>query len=125
MTLPDGVERDYSLARLTTVRAGGPADLFARPDDEQTLAELLRWAASEEVAVAVVGSGSNLLVSDDGYRGLVLKLDGRAERDRAPGHPRRLRRRRPASSGRGSGGSLGTRPGSSSGSTSRGPSAAR
>jgi len=76
MTLPDGVERDYSLARLTTVRAGGPADLFARPEDERTLGELLRWAASEGVAVAVVGSGSNLLVSDDGYRGLVVKLDG-------------------------------------------------
>ena len=74
---PEGVERDYPLARLTTVRAGGPADLFARPDDEQQLAGLLGWAASEGVAVGMVGSGSNLLVSDDGYRGLVLKLDGR------------------------------------------------
>jgi UDP-N-acetylmuramate dehydrogenase len=64
------------LARLTTVRAGGPADLFARPQDEEELTELLRWAASEGVALGVVGSGSNLLVSDDGYRGLVLKLDG-------------------------------------------------
>ena len=75
--LPEGVERNYPLARLTTVRAGGPADLFARPDEEQELAELLRWAASEGIPVGVVGSGSNLLVSDDGYRGLVLKLDGR------------------------------------------------
>ena len=49
MTLPDGVERDYPLARLTTVRAGGPADLFARPDDERELAELLGWAASEGI----------------------------------------------------------------------------
>ena len=77
MMLPEGVERDYPLARLTTVRAGGPADLFARPDAEMELAELLRWAESEGVAVGVVGSGSNLLVSDDGFRGLVLKLDGR------------------------------------------------
>jgi UDP-N-acetylmuramate dehydrogenase len=76
MTLPGGVERDYPLARLTTVRAGGPADLFARPQDEEELTELLRWAASEGIALGVVGSGSNLLVSDDGYRGLVLKLDG-------------------------------------------------
>jgi UDP-N-acetylenolpyruvoylglucosamine reductase len=75
--VPEGVEREYSLARLTTVRAGGPADLFARPDDELGLAALLRWSASERIAVAVVGSGSNLLISDDGYRGLVLKLDGR------------------------------------------------
>jgi UDP-N-acetylenolpyruvoylglucosamine reductase len=71
------LQRDFPLSRLTTVRAGGPADLFARPEDEHELAELLSWAASEQIAVGVVGSGSNLLVSDDGYRGLVLKLDGR------------------------------------------------
>jgi UDP-N-acetylenolpyruvoylglucosamine reductase len=74
MTLPEGVQRDYSLARLTTVRAGGPADLFARPDSEEELVELLRWAASSDTRVGVVGSGSNLLVSDAGFRGLVLKL---------------------------------------------------
>jgi UDP-N-acetylmuramate dehydrogenase len=76
MSLPTGMERDYPLARLTTVRAGGRADLFARPGDEQELVELLRWAAEKGVALGVVGSGSNLLVSDEGYRGLVLKLDG-------------------------------------------------
>ena len=77
MTLPDGVERDYSLARLTTVRAGGPADLFARPDDEAELARAARAGRRRRGStVAVVGSGSNLLVSDDGYRGLVVKLDG-------------------------------------------------
>jgi UDP-N-acetylenolpyruvoylglucosamine reductase len=75
-TLPPGVVRDYPLARLTTVRAGGPADLFARPSDEETLVELLGWAASHRLAVGVVGSGSNLLAADDGFRGLVLKLDG-------------------------------------------------
>jgi len=76
MSLPPGVEQEYSLARLTTVRTGGAADLFARPREEDELARLLGWAKSEGVQVAVVGSGSNLLVSDDGYRGLVLKLDG-------------------------------------------------
>jgi UDP-N-acetylmuramate dehydrogenase len=74
--IPDGVETDYPLSRLTTVRAGGPADMFARPATEEELVELLRWADDEGVAVGVVGSGSNLLVSDDGFRGLVLKLDG-------------------------------------------------
>jgi UDP-N-acetylenolpyruvoylglucosamine reductase len=75
--VPEGVQRDFPLFRLTTVRAGGPADLFARPEDERELADLLGWAASQGIAVGVVGSGSNLLVSDDGFRGLVLKLDGR------------------------------------------------
>ncbi len=73
---PAGVEHDYPLARLTTVRVGGPADHFARPESEEALVELLRWAEQEGVSVGVVGSGSNLLVADDGFRGLVLKLAG-------------------------------------------------
>jgi UDP-N-acetylmuramate dehydrogenase len=73
---PAGVQRDHPLERLTTVRAGGRADLFARPNTEAELVTLLGWAKSEGVEVGVVGSGSNLLVSDEGFRGMVLKLDG-------------------------------------------------
>jgi UDP-N-acetylenolpyruvoylglucosamine reductase len=75
MSAPAGVEKDYPLARLTTVRTGGPADWFARAGSEERLAELLAWADAEGIEVGVVGSGSNLLVADDGFRGLVLKLD--------------------------------------------------
>jgi UDP-N-acetylenolpyruvoylglucosamine reductase len=75
--LPGSVERDYPLARLTTVRTGGPADYFARPSGEDELVELLAWADRGGVAVGVVGSGSNLLVADEGFRGLAIKLDGR------------------------------------------------
>jgi UDP-N-acetylmuramate dehydrogenase len=75
MTRPDGVEQDYPLARLTTVRTGGPADWFARAGSPERLAELLEWAHEQRVEVGVVGSGSNLLIADDGFRGLVLKLD--------------------------------------------------
>jgi len=74
---PAAVERDFPLARLTTVRTGGPADFFARPKRTEELEELLAWAARVEVAVGVVGSGSNLLVADAGFRGLVLKLEGK------------------------------------------------
>jgi UDP-N-acetylenolpyruvoylglucosamine reductase len=76
MSAPAGVKRDYSLARLTTVRAGGSADFFARPESEQEVIGLLAWAEREGLPVGVVGSGSNLLVSDDGFRGLVIKLTG-------------------------------------------------
>jgi UDP-N-acetylenolpyruvoylglucosamine reductase len=74
LSAPAGVERDYPLSRLTTVRAGGSADFFARPSSEEEVAELLGWAEREGQAVGVVGSGSNLLVSDEGFRGLVIKL---------------------------------------------------
>ena len=76
MSAPAGVERNAPLARLTTIRTGGPADFFARPQSGQELARLLAWAEEEGVPVGVVGSGSNLLVADDGYRGLVVKLAG-------------------------------------------------
>jgi UDP-N-acetylenolpyruvoylglucosamine reductase len=73
--LPRGVHRDYPLARLTTIRTGGPAELFARPGSIEELARLLAWARDDGLEVGVVGSGSNLLVADAGVRGLVLKLD--------------------------------------------------
>jgi len=76
MSAPGGVERDYPLSRLTTVRAGGSADFFARPESQDEVVELLGWADEEGLAVGVVGSGSNLLVSDEGFRGLVMKLAG-------------------------------------------------
>jgi UDP-N-acetylenolpyruvoylglucosamine reductase len=73
---PEGVRRDYPLARLTTVRTGGDADWFATPGESGALVDLLRWAGEEELAVGVIGSGSNLLVADDGFHGLAIKLDG-------------------------------------------------
>ncbi len=74
--LPPAVERDYPLARLTTIRTGGRGEFFARAGSEETLLGLLAWAAAAGHEVNVVGSGSNLLVADEGVEGLVLKLDG-------------------------------------------------
>ncbi len=73
---PPAVQRDFPLARLSTVRTGGSAELFARVGDRQRLLELLAWAHAARVPVAVVGSGSNLLIADEGVSGLVLKLEG-------------------------------------------------
>jgi len=72
---PAGIERGYPLARLTTVRTGGNGEYFARAGGEQQLLELLAWAGDVGARVSVVGSGSNLLIADDGVSGLVLKLD--------------------------------------------------
>jgi UDP-N-acetylenolpyruvoylglucosamine reductase len=78
--LPDGVERDFPLARLTTIRTGGPAEFFARTGSVRRLHVLLEWAAESGIEVGAVGSGSNLLIADPGVRGLVVKLDGQLAR---------------------------------------------
>ena len=75
--LPVAVERGHPLRRLSTIRTGGSGEYFARAGSTTVLQGLLAWAAGEGLEVNVVGSGSNLLIADEGVRGLVLKLDGR------------------------------------------------
>jgi UDP-N-acetylenolpyruvoylglucosamine reductase len=74
--MSEGIEEHYPLARLTTIGTGGPARWFARPTTMHLLTEALRFAESQELPLAVVGLGSNLLVADAGFEGLVLRLDG-------------------------------------------------
>ncbi len=62
----------FPLSRVTTYRIGGPAELAARPRSAEEVAELLRWARGEGRDVRCLGMGSNLLVADEGVRGLVL-----------------------------------------------------
>jgi UDP-N-acetylenolpyruvoylglucosamine reductase len=73
---PTGVQPDHPLSRLTTIRTGGAAEWFGRPSTQGELVEMLRWAEAEGLPVGLVGSGSNLLVADDGFHGLAIKLDG-------------------------------------------------
>jgi UDP-N-acetylenolpyruvoylglucosamine reductase len=74
-TAPSIVQRDFPLARMATIRTGGDADYFARPGSNAQLRELLVWARTIDAPLAVVGSGSNLLIADEGVPGLVVKLD--------------------------------------------------
>lgn len=67
------VASDVPLAPLTTLGLGGPARFFARAEDEETVLEALRWADERGVAVFVLGGGSNLVVGDAGFDGLVLQ----------------------------------------------------
>jgi UDP-N-acetylenolpyruvoylglucosamine reductase len=69
-------EEGVALSRFTTLGTGGPARAFARPDTLAELEEALAWASGRELPVATVGLGSNLLVADEGFEGLVLKLGG-------------------------------------------------
>jgi UDP-N-acetylenolpyruvoylglucosamine reductase len=74
------VEEGVELRRLTTIGTGGPARAFARPGTVDELQEVLRWAAERGLPVVPVGLGSNLLASDEGFEGLVLKLAGELAR---------------------------------------------
>ena len=64
--------REEKLARYTTIRIGGPAELLVRPRKVEELSAVIDLAQSEDVPVRVLGAGSNVLVSDAGVRGIVL-----------------------------------------------------
>ena len=69
------VERDVPLADLTWFGLGGRARYMAHPTDAGRLGGLLRRAVEAEVPVKVLGGGANVLVSDSGFDGLVIRLD--------------------------------------------------
>lgn len=60
----------------TTFRIGGPADYFVEPGSESVLKELLLLCRETETPFFILGNGSNLLVSDEGYRGVMISLRG-------------------------------------------------
>lgn len=62
------------MSNHTTFRIGGPADFFAAPDTMEQAAAIVRICREQNYPFYVIGNGSNLLVSDEGYRGLILQL---------------------------------------------------
>ena len=75
--------RDEPLARFTTMRVGGPADLFATVHNVFELRSLVRFARARELPHLVLGRGSDIVISDHGVRGLVIQ--DRAEGSRVEG----------------------------------------
>ncbi len=72
MTL--NVQQDVPLAPLTTIGIGGEADFFVEAGSVDDVMAALDWAGENDQPVFVLGGGSNLLISDEGFRGLVLHL---------------------------------------------------
>jgi UDP-N-acetylmuramate dehydrogenase len=70
------IEERVPLSRFTTIGTGGPARWLARPATLDELEAAVAFARQRGAAVAVAGLGSNLLVADEGFDGLVLKLVG-------------------------------------------------
>lgn len=72
----DRVLRDEQMSRHTSFRIGGPAAVFVTVNDEEELAEVLAVIAETGAEHMIIGNGSNLLVSDEGYPGIMIKLGG-------------------------------------------------
>ncbi|MFT4571920.1 MAG: UDP-N-acetylmuramate dehydrogenase [Hyphomicrobiaceae bacterium] len=70
----DGLVRDRLLAPMTSWQIGGPADLYLEPPSVESLSMARQLAVEFAVPVTIIGGGSNILVSDAGVRGLVLRL---------------------------------------------------
>jgi UDP-N-acetylmuramate dehydrogenase len=64
------------LAFHTSLRVGGPADIFVLPQDVDDVRKALLYAEKEKLPVVVLGGGNNVLVKDRGVRGIVVKLEG-------------------------------------------------
>ncbi len=63
------------LARLTSFRVGGPVDIYVEPMNIEELQRLREYFREHELSVIILGNGSNILVSDDGYRGAAIGIE--------------------------------------------------
>ena len=68
------VKTDVALKDWCTLNVGGPARYFREAQSESDAIEALRWAAERETPVLVLGGGSNVVIADEGFPGLVLKI---------------------------------------------------
>jgi len=68
------VRFDEPLSLYTTFNTGGTADIFVAPDNSESVSAILKMSEEQGVPVTVIGGGSNLLVSDKGVRGIVLRI---------------------------------------------------
>ncbi|HEY7131715.1 MAG TPA: UDP-N-acetylmuramate dehydrogenase [Candidatus Limnocylindrales bacterium] len=75
--------RDEPLARFTTMRVGGPADLFATVHNVHELRAIVRYARAQAIPLTLLGRGSDVVIADAGIRGLVVQ--NRAEGSRIDG----------------------------------------
>ena len=76
------VSEHEPMSRHTTIRVGGPARIFVEPTSSGEVIELIRLFNRRNLDYLVVGRGSNLLVRDAGYRGIVIKIAGNLARIR-------------------------------------------
>ena len=76
------VKTEEKMSRHTTFRAGGPAAYYVSPADARELGEVIRLCRREEVPYCILGNGSNLLVGDGGFDGVVISMTAGASLSR-------------------------------------------
>src|SRR5207245_2146642 len=93
------VKTDEPLSRHTTLHVGGPADLFLTVSEIEQLSRAVNLARKAQMPTFILGAGSNILVSDKGFRGLVIqnrceasKIDDEARATTSSGDPATLLR---------------------------------
>ena len=64
----------FPLSLVTSFKTGGPAALYVLPADKTALADILAACRKEKARFCIVGNGSNLLISDDGFPGVVIRI---------------------------------------------------
>ena len=68
--------KDEPLSRHTTFKIGGNADTYVKVTSASKLSTIIKECKESDVDYLIIGNGSNLLASDDGYRGVIIRLDG-------------------------------------------------
>lgn len=68
------LKKNIKLSKYTTFQIGGPADYFVEVKNTEEILEAVQWAKEHNQTILPIGGGSNLLISDKGFRGLVIKL---------------------------------------------------
>jgi UDP-N-acetylmuramate dehydrogenase len=72
---PRQLQRNVPLAPLTTLGIGGPAKHFVRAESVDEIREVMAWAVAQREPLFVLGGGSNVLIADEGFDGVVLQID--------------------------------------------------
>lgn len=70
------IRTQETMSSHTTFRIGGPADFFVEPQGEKELIEVIRYCSKQEEPYFILGNGSNILVADEGYQGVIISMRG-------------------------------------------------
>ena len=84
------VQKEEPMQKHTTFRVGGPADYFVMPESREQVQKVVALCKEENIPYYIVGNGSNLLVSDQGYHGVIIQIGKKMSRIEVDGEQIRV-----------------------------------